>query len=330
MKYHWILLPAAIASIVAGCSVEQGGGAVLDEDVRLADLNDGVGEVDWVAEVEGVGSITQSLPKGEGGKNGEKDYCDATHLCASGEGDCDAKTCLPGLVCPDDNGPNFGLPSTFEVCVPSHCNNKVVDAGSGETGVDCGGPCGTCQVACSTEPALDKTSKEFCKSCLCGQAQGDCDGDAQCNRAGGFVCVNDVGPRFGYPLDWDLCLKSHCRDKVQNFGETGIDVGGECSPGPIIPPLNVFFSEYIEGTKENHHVEIYNAGSVPQNCTVNVYYDGSKAAGSTHALSAPVNPGAFFVLCRSGGSPRPWLSATRRRPPSSSRGMTRLSSCAMG
>jgi len=64
--------------------------------------------------------------------------------CTSGQGDCDGNAqCATGLVCATDNGPQFDLPATYDVCVPPHCTNGMLDAGQGETGIDAGGPCGT-------------------------------------------------------------------------------------------------------------------------------------------------------------------------------------------
>lgn len=44
--------------------------------------------------------------------------CSATCPCDLGEGDCDSNAeCRPGLVCGTDNGPQMGLPTTYDVCV---------------------------------------------------------------------------------------------------------------------------------------------------------------------------------------------------------------------
>lgn len=77
------------------------------------------------------------------GTSGGASFCVGCQ-CASGQGDCDGNAqCRSGLVCVNNNGPKFGLPATYDVCAPAHCANGVRDAGSGETGVDVGGPCGT-------------------------------------------------------------------------------------------------------------------------------------------------------------------------------------------
>jgi hypothetical protein len=46
------------------------------------------------------------------------DFCSAECPCGHGGGDCDSNAeCMPGLTCGTDNGPAFGLPSSWDVCV---------------------------------------------------------------------------------------------------------------------------------------------------------------------------------------------------------------------
>jgi hypothetical protein len=73
-----------------------------------------------------------------------KSTCSSKCRCPSGMGDCDdTDACLPGNVCASNNGPQFGKPDNWDICVAEHCTNEVRD--SDETGVDCGGSrCGTC------------------------------------------------------------------------------------------------------------------------------------------------------------------------------------------
>src|SRR6185503_12036568 len=98
---------------------------------------------------EDIGQIEQGIAKGNpGAVNGMGDYCDnPAALCAAGEGDCDASTqCAAPNICGRDNGPKFGFIVGSDVCIPSHCQNKIKDTALGETQIDCGGPCGsTCQ-----------------------------------------------------------------------------------------------------------------------------------------------------------------------------------------
>lgn len=249
--------------------------------------------------VEDVGSLEQQLPKGSvGAVNGQGDYCaDVGNVCVSGEGDCDRNSeCTSGTVCASNNGLKFGFSGSTDVCVPSHCTNAVQDGG--ETGIDCGAGCGTCANNCvGTSGGAD-----FCVSCLCGSGQGDCDSTKQCQT--GLVCGKDNGPNFGLGRTYDVCVPAHCTNAVLDAGsgETGVDTGGPCSSGGPPPPvLNLFFSEYAEGSSNNHHLEIYNAGTATGTCSVLQYFSGSTTP-TTIALSATIAPGGIFVLCRSGGS----------------------------
>lgn len=92
-------------------------------------------------------SQAQALTKGSpGALNGDTDFCDdPANPCGAGEGDCDSDAqCAGSLICGTDNGERFGFPRKWDMCVPSHCVNGVVDTASGEIGPDCGGVCGTC------------------------------------------------------------------------------------------------------------------------------------------------------------------------------------------
>jgi hypothetical protein len=157
------------------------------------------------------------------GTPGGANFCSGC-ACASGQGDCDSNAdCANGLSCGVDNGPRFGLPLGYDVCVPSHCTNQVLDAADGETGVDEGGDCGP-SGACSG--TLGSTT--FCQGCKCSLGQGDCDSNLEC--ANGLSCGTDNGPKFNMPAGHDVCVPPHCTNKVLDAadGETGIDIGGAC------------------------------------------------------------------------------------------------------
>jgi len=233
------------------------------------------------------------------GTAGGQDFCVGCK-CASGGGDCDSNAqCQTGLTCGADNGPNFGYANGFDVCVPPHCVNGVQDAGSGETGVDTGGPCGTAVAACVGTPG----AANFCVGCKCASGQGDCDSSSECGT--GLVCGSDNGPKFDLPTGYDVCVAPHCVNGIQDGGETAVDTGGGCSTGVIVvppPARNVFFSEYAEGSVNSRALEIYNAGTETQSCVVNMYFSGATTVGASITLSAPIASGALFVLCRSGGT----------------------------
>ncbi len=75
--------------------------------------------------------------------NGDVNHCTPECKCTVGEGDCDKNAdCAAGLACVYDKGAQFGLGADIDLCLPAHCGNRKIDAD--ETGVDCGGSCGSC------------------------------------------------------------------------------------------------------------------------------------------------------------------------------------------
>jgi hypothetical protein len=81
---------------------------------------------------------------------------------------------------------------------------------------------------------------DYCNNvaCPCDAGEGDCDQDSQCTV--GNVCALNNGPNFGFGDQWDICVPPHCVDKVQDFGETGVECGdadcGVCVPVVCTPP----------------------------------------------------------------------------------------------
>lgn len=50
--------------------------------------------------------------------------------CRAGQGDCDSNSdCVGGTYCGTDNGPAYGLPGGWDVCVAPVCGNRVVEIG---------------------------------------------------------------------------------------------------------------------------------------------------------------------------------------------------------
>ncbi len=77
--------------------------------------------------------------------NGTANTCSPTCPCSAGWGDCDGdRECQTGLVCGNKNGAQFGSSAFFDYCVVPHCQNGIQENSLGETGLDCGGECGTC------------------------------------------------------------------------------------------------------------------------------------------------------------------------------------------
>lgn len=178
---------------------------------------------------EKVGESQQPLTKPTG-HNGDDDYCDnAANKCGIGEGDCDLHTqCAQTgftLRCGLDNGAKWGMPPTFDVCIPTHCVNGIRDGA--ETSIDCGDGCGT-QGPCSPTPVCTGAlgGDDYCTTCLCQAGQGDCDTNTEC--ATGLVCGVDNGGKYGLASSTDLCVPAHCKNGVKDAAETSIDCGDGC------------------------------------------------------------------------------------------------------
>ena len=110
----------------------------------------------------------------------DKHCCEDHGPCGEGEGDCDCDgndctiECLDGLVCGKDNCP-AGFPSDYDCCMkPKTCK-------------------------------AEDTDKECCEhSGPCGEGEGDCDGDDECEN--GLVCGKGNCPS-GFPSDYDCCYE---------------------------------------------------------------------------------------------------------------------------
>lgn len=68
--------------------------------------------------------------------------------------------------------------------------------------------------------------------------------------------------------------------------------------------MNVYFSEYVEGSSNNKAVEIYNAGGSSvdlSNCSINVYSNGNTTpnGSSPVTLSGTLAAGDTYVVCNS-------------------------------
>ena len=126
--------------------------------------------------------------------------------CSEGEGDCDGDSqCGEGLLCANDIGWHYGLPATWDVCVSE---------------IEC--------------PAYDphNPNGSFCtEACPCDDGQGDCDSDNQC--APGLHCATDVGPIYGLPVGWDVCVSEvECPAyDPQNPDASFCTAGCPCSSG---------------------------------------------------------------------------------------------------
>lgn len=108
------------------------------------------------------------------GLPGDWSHCSAACPCPEGLGDCDSDSeCNAGLFCVDNAGLSPDLPSNIDVC-SSDCHNGY------------NGDWNYCTTACP-----------------CDVGGGDCSSDAECLP--GLVCVNDVGPSYGFGSGIDVC-----------------------------------------------------------------------------------------------------------------------------
>jgi hypothetical protein len=92
--------------------------------------------------IDNGGSCSSLVCPPAGANNGDGGgYCTEICPCPTGFGDCDSDAhCAAGTVCMNNNGELWGMPTNYDVCVPSHCENGTLDGD--ETSVDQGGSCG--------------------------------------------------------------------------------------------------------------------------------------------------------------------------------------------
>jgi predicted extracellular nuclease len=91
-----------------------------------------------------------------------------------------------------------------------------------------------------------------------------------------------------------------------SFDGLGNGDGSTDPTDPTDPPAagvdNLYFSEYIEGSSNNKALEIYNASGAIVDLaefSVEIYFNGSSAAGKTIALSGSLADGAVYVVADS-------------------------------
>lgn len=220
---HRILRTTTVTTLLAwGAFACQGQApALVDEqaglDDELAQLTD-----------EDFGRTSRSLTKGTmGATNGDLDYCaDPANPCLDGEGDCDRdEDCGPGLVCSPNVGLNYGFSAGIDVCEPDlngtsgFCSaGDPCGAGEGDCNrdADCL-PGHTCEANVGADygfsPGIDVCeftalgSQNYCSEAApCGEGEGDCDFDAECQM--GLTCVANVGATYGFTPGVDVCQTS--------------------------------------------------------------------------------------------------------------------------
>jgi hypothetical protein len=166
----------------------------------------------------------------------DSDVCPGkdTGVCFEGE-------CVP---CINDIVPCPGEPvCSYIYCVPVHCTNLKWDPGSGETDIDCGGPCRPCFLgytcAVDSDCLSEVCTQGACQAPTCSDGVQndketgiDCGGPTDCP-----LCPSGQGCRLRSDCQsgvcWEgLCQAPSCTDGWMNGDENGEDCGGPCVPCP--------------------------------------------------------------------------------------------------
>jgi Tol biopolymer transport system component len=82
---------------------------------------------------------------------------------------------------------------------------------------------------------------------------------------------------------------------------------GSVAVSNLVPPTELFFSEYIEGSSNNKSLEIYNGTGVAMDLAagsydVQIFFNGSTTPGNTISLTGMVADGDVYVLAHSSAS----------------------------
>lgn len=137
------------------------------------------------------------------------------------------------------------------------CQNKQIDADTGETDFDCGGACGPCGAGKHCVESIDCETDLLCHDGTCvglgcmNDAQDGTETDTDCGGDDCKPCI--TGQSCGADKDCESgvcgdakCLAPACDDQVLNGKETGLDCGGDCSPCPADQPC-VLAKDCISG-----------------------------------------------------------------------------------
>ncbi len=80
-------------------------------------------------------------------------------------------------------------------------------------------------------------SDTYCNNVTCGEGEGDCDSDSECED--GLTCVHDVGENYGFRSIVDVCeapaagSDTYCTTALCGIGEGDCDSDSECQSGLI-------------------------------------------------------------------------------------------------
>lgn len=193
---------------------------------------------------------------------GDYYYCYACGPCAEGEGWChNDNHCEQGLECTPYVGWQYGYSEWAGVCEAAPCPYQPGDDG-------------------------------YCSCGLCGEGEGDCDTDADCEA--GLVCAHDVGASYGWSPSVDVCEQAcpwqpgdedYCLDCGPcGEGEGDCDSDSDCQPGTTCVQ-DVGASYGWAPT-----VDVCEAGDDPNSCVASSTC-GGRAPGGCWCDAACVNYG---------------------------------------
>ncbi|AUX27150.1 uncharacterized protein SOCEGT47_077300 [Sorangium cellulosum] len=143
----------------------------------------------------------------------------------------------------DCGNPSYAC-STSGRCVHEWCENGILDVSSGETALDCGGPCDPCesgQPCDSDDDCVEQICAEdgTCAHARCGDrvlngAETDVDcGAPSCPACdSGQKCGSHESCQSGVCMD-GVCRDATCSDGVMNGDEAARDCGGSCAVCPL-------------------------------------------------------------------------------------------------
>jgi hypothetical protein len=181
-------------------------------------------------------------------------------------------------VCGNNNGAQFGLQWTIDVCVAATCDDGVQNGG--ETAIDFGGSCGT---SCG---GANGDEEGFCTpGCPCAVGEGDCDLDAEC--APGLLCVADKGGDYGLsPID-DVCLPPMLITDTLAGDLVVTEIMS--NPDKVLDSRGEYF-------------EIYNATAYPIELQGLYVRDGGATQHFTVGTSLVIHPKKYMTFAKNGNA----------------------------
>lgn len=157
---------------------------------------------------------------------------------------------VPEFEFPPAPGPGVGGDGTVTPIPTDPCQNKQIDADTGETDFDCGGACAPCGAGQHCVDAPDCQTDLLCHDGTCvglGCMNDAIDGtetDTDCGGADCKPCITDQSCTVAKDCESGVCANLKCQaagcdDRVINGNETSVDCGGDCSPCPENEPCEV-------------------------------------------------------------------------------------------